>query len=315
MRVLILGGTGFVGRALLRRLSQAGHRLTVLVRRPERHRDLLLIPNVRLVETVHFSDLFLRKQLREQDAVINLIGILHEKGKTTFEQVHVDLARKLVAACSVEGVSRLLHMSALGASLDAPSVYLRSKAKAQALVHNSGLAVTSFAPSVVFGQGDHFVSTLYQMMSVLPVMGVVCPQSQLTPVWVEDVVDVMVKSLVDKFAIGQHYELCGGRTYTMLELVRLIGEFVPSHTRLLPLSDGASRLMARFMGVMPTPLFSLDNYRSLQVPSVCHSSMPFLIQPKSLRSYLVQTQGVGLTRDRYTIMRELAGRNSDERVG
>jgi NADH dehydrogenase len=314
MRVLVLGGTGFVGRALLRRLSQDGHQLTVLVRRPERHRDLSLIPNVTMVEMVHFSDLFLRKHIKGQDAVINLIGILHERGKTTFEQAHVGFARKLVAACSVEGVTRLLHMSALGATSEAPSAYLRSKAEAQALVHSSGLDVTSFAPSVIFGRGDHFVSTFQHMLSVLPIMGVVCPQAKLTPVWVEDVVDVMARALLNKTSIGQHYELCGSRTYSMLELIRLIGEFVPSHTRLLPLSDGLSRIMARVMGVMPTPLFSMDNYYSLQVPSVCQCVLPYSIQPKSLRSYLVQTSGNGLTRDRYTAMRESAGRNVNERV-
>jgi NADH dehydrogenase len=314
MRVLVLGGTGFVGRALLRRLSQDGHQLTVLARRPERHRDLLLIPNVTMVETAHFSDLFLRKHIKGQDAVINLIGILHERGKSTFEHAHVGFAHKLVAACSVEGVTRLLQMSALGATRDAPSAYLRSKAEAQALVHGSGLDVTSFAPSVIFGRGDHFVSTFHQMLSVLPMMGVVCPHAKLTPIWLEDVVDVMARALLDKASIGQNIELCGSRTYSMLELIRLIGEFVPSHTRLLPLSDGMSRIMARVMGIMPTPLFSMDNYHSLQVPSVCHCVLPYGIKPKSLRSYLVQTLGNGLIRDRYTAIREVAGRNADERV-
>ncbi len=314
MRVLVLGGTGFVGRALLRRLSHDGHQLTVLVRRPERHRDLLLIPNVTMVEVLHFSDLFLCKHIKGQDAVINLVGILHERGKATFEHVHVGLARKLVAACSVEGVTRLLHISALGATADAPSAYLRSKAEAQAVVQGAGLAVTTFAPSVIFGTGDHFVSTFHKMLSSLPVLGVVCPQAKLTPVWVEDVVEVMARALLDKASIGQHYELCGGRTYSMLELIRLIGEFVPSHTRLLPLSDRMSRIMARVMGLMPTPLFSMDNYYRLQVPSVCQSALPFDVQPKSLRSYLVQRLGDGLTRDRYTAMRESAGRNANERI-
>ncbi len=314
MRILILGGTGFVGRVLLHRLAQDGHHLTVLARHPERQRDLLLIPNLSLVETKHLSDLFLRKQLQGQDAVINLIGILHERGRTTFRQAHQDLARKLVAACSAEGVSRVLHVSALGASLDAPSAYLRSKAEAQAIMHNSALAVTTFAPSVIFGQNDHIVSTVQQMLSVLPVMGVVCPQAKLSPVWVGDVVDVMARALQDEASIGVRYELCGSRVYSMLELIRLIGEFVPSHTRLLPLSDGMSRMMARVMGLMPTPLFSMDNYHSLQVPSVCQSAFPFDIKTKSLRSYLLQSYSASRMRDRYTAMRERAGRDADERM-
>jgi NADH dehydrogenase len=314
MRVLILGGTGFVGRALLHRLSRDGHHLTVVVRRLERHRDLLLIPNVLLVETRHFSSLFLRKHINNKDVVINLIGILHEHGKTTFNRVHVGLARKIVAACSAEGVKRVLHISALGASIDAPSAYLRSKAEAQAIMHNSGLEVTSFSPSVIFGDGDHFISTFYTMLSRLPILGVVCPQAKLSPIWVEDVVDVMAKSLINTVSIGKNYELCGGRTYSMLELIRLIGEFVPSHTRLLPLSDMMSRIMARVMGVMPTPLFSMDNYYSLQVPSVCTSVLPFDIQPKQLRVHLVLTFTPYCIRARYMISRQSAGRNANERI-
>jgi NADH dehydrogenase len=314
MRVLIVGGTGFVGRALLRRLSQDGHQITVLARRPERHRDLLLIPHVSVIEAVHLSDLFLRKHIKGQDAVINLVGILHETGKIKFDQVHVGLVRKIVAACSVEGVNRLLHISALGASLDAPSAYLRSKADAESVLHASGLAVTVFAPSVIFGEGDRFISTFYQLLAKLPMMGVVCPQAQLSPVWLNDVVEVMAQSLQDDASIGQRYELCGKRAYSMLELIRLIGEFTPSHTRLLPLSDRMSRIMARVMGVFPSPLFSMDNYHSLQVPSVCQTALPFHIQARSLRSYLMQTFTASRMRDRYTQMRQSAGRNANERL-
>lgn len=305
MRILVLGGTGFVGRALLRHLSQRGHHITVLARHPERHRDLWLIPNVVVQETVHFSDLQLRKALRGQDAVINLIGILHESKAQSFEKVHVTLVRKLLAACSVEGVSRILHMSALGADAQAPSAYLRSKAQAEALLLASDLDVTIFQPSVMFGDGDRFVSLFAKLLTMTPVMPVACPQAQLSPIWVEDVAQVVAQSLSKKESVGKCYPLCGPRVYRMLELWQLVAEMSKQKARLIALSDSMSRLVARVLGWLPKPLMTLDNYHSLQVPSVCQSALPFGHQGKSLRSYLAPQR----MRERYIKMRQQAGRN------
>lgn len=305
MRILVLGGTGFVGRALLRHLSQQGHHITVLVRHAERHRDLWLIPQVTLLETVHFSDLQLRKALRGQDAVINLIGILHESKGQTFEQVHVTLVRKLIAACAVEGVARVLHMSALGADLQAPSVYLRSKAQAEALLMASDLDVTIFQPSVIFGEGDRFLALFAKLLAYAPVMPVVCPRAQLSPIWVEDVAQIMVQSLLEKESIGKIYTLCGPRVYSLLELWQLVAEMSKKKTRFFALCDAMSRMTARVLGWLPGSIMTLDNYHSLQVPSVCQSCLPFGHQARSLRSYLMPQR----MRERYVKMRQQAGRN------
>jgi len=314
MRVLVLGGSGFVGRALMRQLAAQDHQITVPVRRPERQRDLRLIPNVTLVPTEHLSDLQLRKLLRGHDAVINLIGILHESGKTTFRSVHIDLVRKLSIACEVEGVKRLIHISALGASETAPSRYLRSKAEAELVLSNSDLDVTILRPSVIFGEGDKFINQFAKIMSLTPVMPVVCPQSQLSPVWVEDVASVLVKSLSDKSSIGQTYELCGGTAYSLLGLWQLIAEMKQVKVDFIPLPDGVSRLMARVMGWMPSPLMTIDNYHSLQVPSLCQTEMPFSLEARSLRSYAIQIFSKGRIRQRYDDMRQLAGRNASDRM-
>lgn len=312
MRILILGGSGFVGRALMRQLSAQGHQLTVPVRRPERHRDLRLIPGVTLLPIEHFSDLQLRKLLRGQDAVINLIGILHDSGKTTFRSVHIDLVRKLAIACEVEGVKRLIHISALGASEAAPSRYLRSKAEAEAVLKQSDLQVTILRPSVIFGEGDRFVNAFAKLLTLTPVMPVVCPKSILSPIWVEDVARVMVACLTDKTSIGQTYELCGGREYTLMELWQLIAEMQGRKIHFMALSDFPSRLTARIMGLMPSPMMTLDNYLSLQVPSVCQQALPFAIQPRSLRSYAQQVFSKGRVRQRYDDMRQLAGRDASD---
>lgn len=314
MRVLVLGGSGFVGRAVMRQLSAQGHQVTVLVRRPERQRDLRLIPQVTLMQIEHFSDLQLRKALRGQDAVINLIGILHESGKTTFRSVHIDLVRKLAIACEVEGVKRLIHISALAASEDAPSRYLRSKAEAEKVLASTDLDVTILRPSVIFGEGDKFINQFARLLAITPMMPVVCPQSQLSPVWVEDVASVMVRALSDKSSIGKTYELCGDRAYSLMELWQLIAEVGQRKVKFVPLSDGLSRFMARLMGWMPSPMMTIDNYHSLQVPSICSEPMPFAIEPMSLHSYALQMFSKGRVRQRYDDMRQLAGRNASDRI-
>jgi uncharacterized protein YbjT (DUF2867 family) len=314
MRVLVLGGSGFVGRALLRQLSAQGHQLTVPVRRPERQRDLRLIPNVSVLPIEHFSDLQLRKLLRGHDAVINLIGILHESGKTTFRSVHIDLVRKLTIACEVEGVKRLIHISALGASEHAPSRYLRSKAEAEAVLASTDLDVTILRPSVMFGEGDKFVNAFSRILALTPIMPVVCPKSELSPVWVEDVARVIVSSLADKSAIGQTYELCGGQVYTLMELWQLIAEMTGRKVDFMALPDALSRFTARLMGLIPSPMMTFDNYLSLQVPSVCSKDMPFAIQPRSLRSYAMQVLSKGRVRQRYDDMRQVAGRDASDRI-
>jgi uncharacterized protein YbjT (DUF2867 family) len=316
VRVLVLGGTGFVGKAVLHRLAADGHQLTVLSRRPERCRDVMLVPNVTLRAQDKLTDLHLRRHIKGHDAVINLIGILHPSGQDGFQQVHVGMARKVAAACQIEGVHRLLHMSALGVSQDAPSAYLKSKAEAEAIVMGHGLQTTIFRPSVIFGEQDNFINQFRRLMSLTPVMGVVCPQAVLSPVWVEDVADAFAQALNNPETIGRTYELCGGRAYSMMELMQSVAEFSQINVRLIALPDVVSRIMARIMEWTPSPMFTRDNYASLQVPSVCtmtdFSGLHW--QPRSLRSYLSQVLAPNRIRDRYMDIRKAAGRNTGERV-
>ena len=159
-KVCVLGGTGFVGMAIVVRLIKQGCTVRVLTRRRERHKDLLVLPGVEVIETDIQHAPALEHYLRDCDAVINLVGILNEKRDNGlgFRHVHVNLVEKIVHACQHTGVTRLLHMSALHADAKSgPSYYLRSKGEAQDLVHAAkDLNVTSFCPSVIFGPGDSF---------------------------------------------------------------------------------------------------------------------------------------------------------------
>lgn len=274
-RVCVLGGTGFVGRHLVARLADSGHEVLVPTRRRERHRDLLVLPGVRLIETNVQDPATLRRLFAGQDAVVNLIGILNEKGRrgSGFRLVHVDLARKVIQACQDMGVRRLLHMSALNADqAKGSSWYLRTKGEAENQMHTfrGQIAVTSFKPSVIFGPDDSFTRRFAKLLRWTPgIFPLACPRARFAPVYVGDVVTAMEESLDDRSSFGQRYELCGPRSYTLIEIVRYIARVSGQRRWVIGLPDWASRWQARILGLFPGKPFTTDNYNSMLVDSVC----------------------------------------------
>jgi uncharacterized protein YbjT (DUF2867 family) len=214
-KICLLGGTGFVGRRVAARLSEAGHDVVILTRRRERHRGLLVLPTVRMVEGDVHDPEFLGRQFAGRDTVINLVGILNETGRrgSGFARAHVELPQKIVRACGAAGVARLLHMSALHASADAPSHYLRTKAQGEDAVHRAETGefhVTSFRPSVIFGPEDDFLNRFAALLRLTPgVFPLACPEARFQPVYVENVVGAFVESLDNHKTFGGSYDLCG----------------------------------------------------------------------------------------------------------
>lgn len=274
-KICILGGTGFVGRHLASELARRGYRMRVLTRRRFRHRDLLIFPTLELIEADIHDPGDLAARLEGCDAVVNLVGILNESGPpgADFRRVHVELPGKVAGACKQNGIARLLHMSALNASPEAPSAYLKSKAEGENAVHEASdgrLAVTSFRPSIIFGRDDAFFNRFATLLRVSPfVFPLACPQARLAPVAVDNVVDAFVRALTDKSTFGKRYELCGPRQYTLRELVQYTAQLIGVRRRVLGLNAGLSRLQARVLERLPGKPFSVDNYLSLQVDSVC----------------------------------------------
>lgn len=277
-KIVVLGGTGFVGRHLTARLCALGHEVTIITRRRERHRDLLVLPTVQVIEGDVHNPALLQNEFQGHDTAINLVGILNEAGHDGrgFERAHAELPAKVIAACRASGVTRLLHMCALKASEDAPSHYLRSKARGEALVLAAkDLQVTSFRPSVIFGPDDSFTRRFAGLIRLAPIMfPLACPQARFQPVFVEDVAQAFIHALDQRQCFGQAYELCGPTVYTLRELVQTIADLIGVKTRIVGLSDGLSRLQARVLEYFPGKPFSLDNYRSLQIDSVCDRGFP-----------------------------------------
>lgn len=274
--ICILGGTGFVGSHLVSRLVKDGHHVRVLTRRRERHRGLLVLPTVDVVEANIHDEKALREHFAGCTVVINLVGILNQRKKGDFERAHVELPRNIAQSCLAIGVPRLLHMSALHADAQkGSSEYLRTKGKGEDLVHaTQGLKVTSFRPSVIFGPGDSFFNRFASLLKMAPFLPLACPNAKFAPVFVGDVVEAFAKSLNDRHTQGQRYELCGPNSYSLRQLVEYTATVIHSHRPIISLSDGVSRLMARVMGLLPTPPLSYDNYLSMQTDSVCNGAFP-----------------------------------------
>src|SRR5438045_529165 len=215
-RVLVLGGSGFIGRHFVAQLAKRGIEVTVPSRRRERAKHLILLPTVDVVQADVTDPAVLERLARNQDVVVNLVGILHGD----FDRFHVELPGAIVGACRAAGVKRLLHMSALGADVNGPSAYQRSKgAGEQVVLQARDLDVTVFRPSVVFGPEDQFLNRFAAMARFLPVLAVPCPKARFQPVHVGDGARVILSAIEDAESHGKRYELGGPREYTLKELV------------------------------------------------------------------------------------------------
>lgn len=305
-RVLILGGSGFIGRHLAAELVRRGKKLTVPARRRERAKHLILLPTVEVVETDVFRPGVLHELVRRHDAVINLVGVLHGPD---FEKPHVELPAALVEACRAGGVKRLIHMSALGAAPDAPSQYQRSKGKGeQTVTQAADLDVTVFRPSVVFGPEDRFLNLFARLARLFPVLAVPCPQARFQPVYVGDVAQAFAEALERPDAIARRYDLAGPREYSLKELVRLVCQLTGRHRLVIGLPQGLSSMQAFFLEKLPGRLMSRDNIRSMQVPNTTREPLPFGIQPRALEAVAPAYLTPSGPRERYPQLRWRARR-------
>lgn len=274
--ISILGGTGFVGRALCQRLRADGHRLTLLVRDAEANDDLAQGKQVRVVEGDPENFEFMVEQLSGCDVAINLIGILNERGYSgrEFRALHAELPRSFARACRQAGVARVLHMSALGAQAgSAPSRYLRSKgegANALQLELGAHVAWTIFCPSVIFGPGDSFTNRFAGLLKMMPgFFPLACPDARFAPVYIGDVVAAFATAIDHAPSNAMRYQLCGPNEYSLREIVDYLGQVSGRPRRILGLSDRMARMQAAIMEYLPGKPFSRDNYLSLQIDSTC----------------------------------------------
>lgn len=286
--IIVFGGSGFVGGHLVAKLAALGRQITLVARRRENAARLFLLPTVDVVEADPHDAAGLVRLVRDHDAAINLIGVLHSDRAVpygrAFARAHVEFPRSLVAACQQTGVRRLLHMSALGAASDAPSMYLRSKADGEsAVLGQERIDATVFRPSVIFGTDDRFLNLFAWLQRFAPVLPLAAAHARFAPVFVGDVAAAMIASLEERTTIGKTYELTGPKIYTLLQLVRIAGQASGHPRPIIPLPAALGRLQALCMEWLPgRTLMSRDNLDSMKVDSVASGRLPGLDAPELL---------------------------------
>ena len=280
-KILVLGGTGFVGRHLCEKLNRAGIRVTLSTRKLENARQVQSLPLVDvIVANVHVES-ELVALMTGVDAVVNLVAILHGS-QGDFTRAHVTLPQTLVRACQAAGVKRVVQVSALGAALDAPSMYQRSKAQGEQVLQSAGLNLTVLRPSVIFGAEDKFLNVFAKLQQVFPVIPLAGAGTKFQPVWVEDVAQAVVNCLMQPTTSGHIYEACGPDVFTLAQLVQLAGRVSGANRGqgrpVFPLPLGLGRLQATLMSLAPgEPLMSRDNLDSMAVDNVSSGQQPGLV--------------------------------------
>lgn len=315
--VLLIGGTGFIGQHLAARLSDDGVGVLVAARHYESAKQLTMLPGVDLeVANIH-DDSVLRKLLAGRDAVINLVGVLHgghgQPYGERFRHLHVELPRRIAAACAAAGVPRYLHMSALGASAASPSMYGRSKADGELAARSQAtVSATVVRPSVVFGPGDHFLTMFARLQRHLPLVPLAAGGARFQPVYVGDVAAAFATALARPETRDATIELGGPQVYTLAELVHLAGRFGGRERQIVGLPDWMARIQARLFELLPgEPVISRDNLDSMLVDNVVAADSTALTA-ESLGIKLTAIESVAphyLTRhDRLNDYRTHAGR-------
>ena len=294
-KILVLGGSGFVGRHVCSRLSLQHHQVTVPTRRlPARH--IQMMPGVSVVQTDVHDAQQLQALVHGHDVVINLIAILHGT-EEEFNQAHVTLPANLARACQAEHVTRLIHISALGADVHGPSMYQRSKARGElallAAAAKAPLALTLLRPSVIFGKDDQFINLFAKLQKVFPIMPLAGAHTRFQPAWVHDVAQAIVHCVNTPSTEGHLFELCGPDILTLAELVQLAGHWVGKERAVIPLPYAIGWLQALLMEFAPGPtLMSRDNLDSMKVNNIASPDalgLPALgiAEPKSIKRLFV----------------------------
>ena len=279
-KVLIFGGTGFVGSQVCEKLVQQSCRVTVATRRRASAQHLQMLPLVDVAQVDLQDSAALAALVAGHDAVVNLIAILHGS-EAAFQKVHVQWPLTLARACKAAGVRRLVHVSALGSSLDSASMYQRSKARGEAALLGAGLDVTVLRPSVIFGADDKFLNTFAKLQQVFPVIPLAGSQARFQPVWVGDVADALVHCLQNTDTIGQVYEACGPDVFTLKQLVQLAGRYAGvadgQGRPVIGLPDMVARVQAFVMELAPgDPILSRDNLDAMKTDNIASGKLPGL---------------------------------------
>ncbi len=314
-KVCIFGGTGFVGRSLLNQLSSLGISARVFTRARASAKQILITPDIEIIEG-HTDSAALKRAIQGCDAVINLVGVLHDRPKGEFQRAHVDLPKAIYSAAHDVGVSRIIHMSALGASTHGNSHYLRSRGQGEdvALAEMSTAKVTILRPSIIYGRYDKFTNLFAQMMQVLPAIPLAGADSKFQPIWVEDVARAILECLVGERAtqtIGRSFDLGGPQVFTFKEVLQQVSAAIGKRRWVVGLPAPIATLQALAFEILPgAPIMTRDNLASMKTPNVCAKAWPdiFSFMPAGMPAVITTYLGKNNLQPQYDSFRSRAQR-------
>ncbi|NBW11111.1 MAG: complex I NDUFA9 subunit family protein [Caulobacteraceae bacterium] len=274
--VTVFGGSGFVGAQAVRALAKAGWRVRVAVRAPNTSYDLRPLGDVGQIQPVRCditSPEDVAAALKGANAAVNLVGVLHESGKRTFQALHVDGARNVAEACKAASIARLVQISAIGADANSASAYARSKAEGEAAVRAVLPEAVIVRPSIVFGAGDGFLNrfaSLAVMAPALPLIG--GGETKLQPVYVGDVAEAIARATTRTEAAGRTFELGGPAVWTFGDVLKYIVRETKRERPLVALPFGPARIIGSLLQITAgfgiTPLLTKDQVVSLESDNV-----------------------------------------------
>lgn len=269
--VTIFGGSGFIGKILVQHLAKAGYRIRVATRRPN---SALMVKPLGELGQVHITQANLKNKasieaaVNGADIVINLVGILFESGSQTFNKIQAKGAGLIAEAATNAGVSKLVHLSAIGADENSTSNYAKSKAAGEALVREKFPKATIVRPSVVFGADDSFFNKFAAIAKMFQILPVICGDTKFQPVYVGDVATAIENILQNDETSGKTYELGGPKVFSFRELMVMVNDVTQQNVPLIPVPLPLARFKAFFLGMMPNPMVTMDQLRLMENDNV-----------------------------------------------
>lgn len=286
--IAIFGGSGFIGRHLVRRLAEQGWRIRVIVRDTQKASFLKVsgrVGQISLIPASSTNDKSVESAVQGADAVVNLVGILYERGKRSFQAIHINGATNIAKACAKAGVKHLIHISALGADNASPSKYAQSKAAGETAIKDAFPGATIFRPSVVLGPEDGFFNLfgrLIQIFPIVPFFTNTVPHAEggggpkFQPVYVGDVVAAVSQAVSDDSYAGKTYELAGPRIYDMREIITIVNNEAQRKRWIIGLPFFVAGITAFFLQFLPKPLITPDQVKQLKIGSLATGKLPGL---------------------------------------
>ncbi len=268
----ILGGSGFIASELVYRVSAHFKEVRVLTRNVEKCNTIKVIKNVDIFLYDPSIINSITTHLKDTDVLINTVGILNESNKYSFEDIHFNFVKTLVNKSKEHAIEKFIHLSALNADMNGPSKYLQSKGKADDYIsknNDTRLKTIIFRPSIVFGEGDSFFNRFKNLLKFIPIFPLACPHSKFSPVYVKDLSTFVEKAILTSDYDNQIHNVTGPRNYSFAELIEFILQITQKKRFIIPLNSTLSKLQAFFFTyLIPGKIFTLDNFKSLQVDNV-----------------------------------------------